>query len=163
MSSPTAVAPPASTTVGMGQIMIARKPVCLTAVLGSCVGVGLYHPRIQIGALAHVVLPDSSGRAATPGKFADTAIPHMLQLLERQGVNASGLIAKLAGGACMFGSPGPMQIGEANVKAAIKALEAARVRVAASDVGGTAGRRVRLDCATGAMTVECVGSPVRSL
>lgn len=164
MSLTTVAQPLAASSVGMGQILLARKPVRLTAVLGSCVGVALYHPRLQLGALAHVVLPDSNGRApAQPGKFADTAVPHMVELLQREGAKPSGLVAKIAGGACMFGSPGPLQIGEANVRAVTAALEQAGLRVAASDVGGTSGRRVHLDTANGAMHVEIAGQAPRAL
>ncbi len=35
--------------------------------------------------MAHIVLPESAGRDGAPGKFADTAVPHMLELLREQG------------------------------------------------------------------------------
>ena len=149
--------------VGMGQVVVAGQPDCLTAVLGSCIGVAIYHERLRIGALAHVVLPESNGRTTTPGKFADTAIPYMLDLLKQRGAHAPVLVAKLIGGACMFGGKGPMQVGESNMQAVLKALQAAHVRVAAKDVGGNAGRRVLLDCQTGLLTVNTVGNPPRTL
>jgi len=147
----------------MGQIGIATKPVRLSAVLGSCVGVALYHQRLGLGVLGHVVLPESNGRAGLPGKFADTACEHMLQVLKQRSAFAPGLVAKIAGGARMFGVSGPMQIGEDNVEAAARRLEAAGVRIAAKDVGGTSGRRISLDCGTGMLTVEIVGKPPRTL
>ena len=149
--------------VGMGQIAMARAPARLAAVLGSCVGVALYDPRSQWGALGHVVLPDSHGRASTAGKFADTAVAHMLQLLAQQGARPAGLLAKIAGGACMFQSAGPMQIGEANIRAVLRALAAAGVKTAARDVGGTSGRRILFDCTSGMLTVETADGPRRTL
>ena len=56
-----------------------------------------------------------------------------------------------------------MQIGDANVKAVLEALEAADLRPAAKDVGGTNGRRVSLDCSTGTVTVATVGNLTRTL
>ena len=97
--------------VGMGQIVVAEAPTRIVTVLGSCVGVSLYYPRLRLGALGHIVLPRSNGTATNPGKFADTAIPHMLQLLAEHGAKPGALIVKIAGGACMFGASGPMQIG----------------------------------------------------
>jgi chemotaxis protein CheD len=150
-------------TVGMGQIVLAQKPACLTAVLGSCVGVALYHPRLHVGILAHVVLPASHDSVGQPGKFADTAIPHMLQLLAAVGATRGGLMAKIAGGACMFANAGPMQIGDSNIAAVLRALEAAGVRLDGKDVGGTSGRRMCLNCETGDVTVEAAGKPPRIL
>lgn len=152
-----------SKTVGMGQIAVAQGPARLTSVLGSCVGVALFHPRMRLGCLAHVVLPRSSGAVAPPGKFADTAVPFMLQLLEKHGANRSGLVAKICGGACMFNTTGPLQIGDANIEAVAAVLEAAGLRVAARDVGGTAGRRIALDCETGQLTVDTAGNRSRIL
>jgi chemotaxis protein CheD len=108
-------------------------------------------------------MPDSAGRAGAPGKFADTAIPRLLELLHELGASAHGLTAKLAGGANMFGTSGPLQIGCANVDAVTKALQAAGIRIAAQDVGGTRGRRVTFDCAGGEMIVESPGQPPRKL
>lgn len=152
-----------TTMVGMGQIVATAKPASLTAILGSCVGVALYHPRRRVGALAHVVLPSSNGRSATAGKFADSAIPSMIQQLESLGANRAGLTVKIAGGACMFNTSGPLQIGDANVEAVTKILAEAGMRVAAHDTGGTKGRRVAFRTDTGEMLVEIIGQPPRVL
>ena len=163
MASVTAIETTKNQTVGMGQVAIAGGSACLTAVLGSCIGVALYGKESRLGVLAHVVLPNSSGhsRTANPGKFADTAIPHMLELLKRRGLDSGGLTAKLVGGACMFGATGPMQIGQDNVEALSRLLQEAGVRIVRRDVGGSNGRRISFDCGTGSVTVETVGKSPR--
>lgn len=147
----------------MGQITAARDPDCLKAVLGSCIGVALYHPRLKVGVLSHVVLPDSDGRSGSPGKFADTAIPEMLKLLKETGVPLVGLVVKIAGGASMFAASGPMQVGENNAKAVTQALSAAGIRISGKDVGGTKGRRLTFDCGNGEVLIETIGKPPRTL
>lgn len=158
-----AVPIPTQTTVGMGQIAAGTKDDRLAAVLGSCVGVVLIHPRSKAAALAHVVLPASSGRDGAPGKFADTAVAAMIAELARLGINRAGLIAKLAGGACMFGAGGPMQIGDANIAATRQALAAAGIPIVAEDVGGRVGRRITVTCNDGRVTIECVNQPPRTI
>lgn len=144
---------------GMGQIISGAGGDKLTAVLGSCVGVAIHHPRLRVGALAHVVLPRADGRSGTAGKFADTAVPELIRLLVAEGAPAAGFVAKLAGGANMFGTaPGPMQIGEANAEALKQLLKESKIRLAGEHLGGNKGRRVTFDCETGTLTVEIVGS-----
>jgi chemotaxis protein CheD len=146
--------------IGMGQIATARHPpATLTTVLGSCVGLALYHPRLRCGGLAHIVLSKSNGLPNNPGKFADTAIPAMLIELETVGALRSGIVAKIAGGACMFGAGGPLQIGDANVEAVIQLLAAAGIRIIAREVGGNKGRKVSFDTESGAYRVELIGQP----
>ncbi len=149
--------------VGMGQIAAGQAPQRMKAILGSCVGVALYHAGRRAGAMAHVVLPDSAGRDGAPGKFADAAVPRMLAILREQGIPTSGLTAKLAGGGNMFNGSGPLQIGDANAAAVVAALKKAGIAVAAQDTGGTRGRRVEFDCASGEMVVQCAGQPTRIL
>jgi len=149
--------------VGMGQIAVAGAPERLKAILGSCIGLVIYHPRLKTGVMAHIVLPDSAGRQGAAGKFGDTAVPEMLALLAQRGTPAHGLIAKFAGGANMFGSTGPLQIGDANNDAVMQALASAGVRIAGQDVGGNKGRRIVFDSATGELTIECAGQPSRAL
>ena len=163
MSSCTAPEMQKDVTVGMGQIASSKAPSRLKSVLGSCVGVAISHPRYPVGVLAHVVLPEAFGRGGAPGKFADTAIPHMLQMLDNLGVPRAGRIAKIAGGARMFAVSGPMQVGDNNVDAVDRALSAAGLRISAKDVGGTAGRRLTFDCSNGELQIEIVGKPPQKL
>lgn len=149
--------------VGMGQIVAGHAPRQMRAIVGSCIALGLHHARLKFGVLAHIVLPDSAGRGGSPGKFADTAVPKMLEMFKESGVPTQNLTAKLAGGANMFGSTGPLQIGDANVEAIAQALWRAGIRIAAQDVGGSRGRRVTFDCEEGQMIVESAGQPTRTL
>lgn len=151
------------TMVGMGQIVAGEPPQQMKAIVGSCIALALHHPRLKKGVLAHIVLPQSAGRPGTPGKFADTAVPRMLEVFKEFGVPAHGLTAKLAGGANMFGSSGPLQIGDANVEAVAQSLRTAGIRITAQDVGGARGRRVTFDCSNGEMLVESAGQPTKTL
>jgi chemotaxis protein CheD len=154
---------PVDVAVGMGQAVFAAEPTRLTTIVGSCVAVTLYAPRRRLGILGHIVLPHSRGGADHPAKYADTAIPHMLWALRREGVGPSELTAKLAGGACMFGNGQFSRIGENNVQAAIQALESAGIGIVGHDAGGNSGRRICFDLATGVVTVASVGRPARTI
>ncbi|MGQ9562581.1 MAG: chemotaxis protein CheD [Thermogutta sp.] len=150
-------------SVGMGQTAVGDKESVFTSVLGSCVGVILWHPRLGMGAMAHVVLPASHGQNSQPGKFADTAIPHLLSQLAEIGCPRAGLVAKIAGGACMFKGGGPLQIGDENIAAVRTILRQAGIPLAGEDTGGTSGRKVTFECATGRLTVEIAGQKPRLL
>jgi chemotaxis protein CheD len=163
MSTTTISTKTLETMVGMGQIAAGGAPQQMKAIVGSCIALALHHPRLKKGVLAHIVLPNSAGRPGAPGKFADTAVPKMLELFQELGAPPHSLTAQLAGGANMFGSSGPLQIGDANVKAVVQALQTAGVRITAQDVGGTRGRRVMFDCAGGEMTVDAAGLPTKTL
>ncbi len=149
--------------VGMGQTTVVTKPETTRAVLGSCVGLVLYHKRLGIGGLAHVVLPASEGRDGLPGKFADTALPHMLQSLAKLQAHSSGLVAKLTGGANMFGGNGPIQIGDSNAAALRAALNELKIPIVAEHLGGSKGRRVTLDAATGEVEIEIAGEETTTI
>jgi len=149
--------------VGIGQAAVASEPTRLTTILGSCIAVTIYSPQQRLGMLSHVVLPRASGPTVHPAKFADTAVPHMLSTLKGHGARPGGLIAKITGGACMFGDGKFMQIGDANIQATIQALGEAGIRIVGQDVGGTLGRRVCFDLATGSVTVEYRGLPTNTI
>jgi len=163
---PIAVRSPAATreeavanaSVGMGQIAILSPDGVGTAVLGSCVGLTLYDSNVRYAAMAHIVLPSSDNRTGGAGKFADTAIDAMVGKLRAYGIDPAKLTAKLTGGASMFESKGPFQIGKQNIDAVVERLAALRIRLLSEHVGGTHGRRVTFHCRTGSMLVEVIGS-----
>jgi chemotaxis protein CheD len=163
MAACTANKTAGQTAVGIGQSVVASEPTRLTTILGSCIALAMYSPHHRLGMLSHVVLPHSSGDTSHPAKFADTAVPYMLATLKDRGIKPGNLIAKIAGGACMFGDGKFMQIGDGNIQATLKALGEAGVPVAGQDVGGTLGRRVCFDLASGSVTVECIGHPSHTI
>jgi len=151
-------------SVGIGEIKVAKKPLLLTAKgLGSCVGVSIYDPILKLGGMAHILLPESTkfDQAENPNKFADLAIPALLDALCRESGNPRRFIVKLAGGAKMFSfssSFGKEDIGSQNIKRAMAVLGEMGLRVTARDVGGNRGRSVSLDTSTGALFVRVLGS-----
>jgi chemotaxis protein CheD len=136
--------------------------------LGSCIGLALIDPAAGVAGLVHIVLPQANASAATaPAKFADTAVPHLLQLVTRAGAREPRMHAVLCGGAHMFtsqtaGNP-VMAIGARNAQATLDALAARRISVRAKDVGGTVGRSVEVDVETGSVAVRGVGQQTRKL
>ncbi len=145
--------------VGMAQIAIVAQGEIARAVLGSCIGLVIQHELKRTAAVAHIVLPQGQDRPGPPGKFADSAIPEMLELLAADGIPRIGLTAKLAGGANMFGSSGPLQIGRENHVTVTQLLQKLRIPIVAEHVGGKLGRRITFDSSTGLMQIEMAGSP----
>ena len=145
------------TNIGMGQIAVVGRDQTARSVLGSCIGVVLYDERRCLAAFAHVVLPSSGGRTGTPGKFADTAIPWMLEALRTAGADVKNVLAKITGGSNMFAADGPFQIGKQNADAVRAILKSAGIRLIAEHLGGTHGRRVTFHPVTAVLEIECVG------
>lgn len=146
-------------SVGMAQVALVEPPQIARAVLGSCIGLVLHHSRRKVAVMCHIVLPEKNDRPGPPGKFADAAVPHMLELLQGAGAGTSGLIAKIAGGANMFGGNGPLQVGEANAAIVRQLLEERRIPLLGEHVGGNKGRRVTFDITTGELKIEIIGEP----
>jgi len=47
--------------VGISDYKIAQAPdVLVTIGLGSCIGIAIYEPKSRMGALSHIMLPDST-------------------------------------------------------------------------------------------------------
>ncbi len=134
----------------IGQISVTREPHILESVWGSCIGLVMYDKDADICGMAHILLPDSTGRkvGSLPGKFADCAVPCLYNALLERGARKGKIKAKIAGGARMFKSGGEneaMNIGEHNVTAVKTALKKIGITLSATDVGGEYGRKVDFD------------------
>ena len=144
--------------VGMGDTVLLRGSEAARSVVGSCAGLMIYHRRLKVATVAHIVLPEAAGRTGTPGKFADTAIPHMVDLLRKEGAERASLVAKVAGGAQMFGASGPLQIGDANIHAVCAILGDLGIPLVGKCAGGPKGRKLVFRCESGDITIEIAGN-----
>jgi len=149
----------------MGEIAFARDAGSLQTLLGSCLGLALYDRRLKLGGLAHIVLPDSQGANAHPGKYADTAVPALVSRLQQLAPQERlSLQAKIAGGANMFASADSLgTVGAQNVQAVERILGEQRISVVGRHCGGEQGRRMTLDIATGTVTIQVVGAAATTM
>jgi chemotaxis protein CheD len=119
-----------------------------TTGLGSCVGIALYDSFTKVSGLAHIMLPTSTNaNEPNRAKYANTAVPLLIELMEKKGANKRRLTAKLAGGAQMFtfaGQSDLMRIGPRNVEAVKEALQLYTIPIVAEDTGGNCGRTIEL-------------------
>lgn len=154
-------------TVGMADLNICRAPdVLITVGLGSCIGLTLYDPVNKIGGMVHYMLPDShiTANNGNIAKFADTGMPELLKRITLAGANRSRLIAKIAGGAKMFGvnqMSNIGSIGERNAAAAKQILNELNIKLVAEDTGLNYGRTVELHCDTGDFHIKAIKKPIK--
>ncbi len=146
-------------SVLIGRWAVASAPKLMRTLLGSCVGVVLYDRLGKIGGMAHIVLPSSRGSTDQPGKYADTAIPGLIEEMERTAGRKlrTRLSAKIFGGASMFQGGASIDIGRSNQTAVEQILADLGVAVIARDMGGETGRRLTFSTVTGIVAVRIPG------
>ncbi|QSZ66284.1 chemotaxis protein CheD [Methanofollis aquaemaris] len=128
--------------IGIGEYYVGGDAMT-TIGLGSCIALILHDERHGVGAMAHVMLPESKGQTDRPGKYADTALVTLLEGLGAFGSRNGSIRAKMVGGANMFGfNDNNLNIGERNIEAVHNALKEKRIFLDAEDVGGKVGRSV---------------------
>ncbi|NHN28359.1 chemotaxis protein CheD [Paenibacillus agricola] len=156
--------------VGMADLNVTHLTgVLKTTGLGSCVGLTLYDSKAMVAGMAHVMLPTSD--IAREGKlnlakYADTAIPDMIEKMVSLGASIRRLEAKMAGGAQMFafaGNSDTMRIGPRNVESCKAMLLKYSIPLKSEDTGGNYGRTVEFNCETGILLIRSVQQGVKEL
>jgi len=149
-------------TVGIAEMKFARQEgVLITYALGSCIGISLYDPMIKLGALVHVMLPETFGSGdSNIFKYADTGLAETFRKIEIMGARKNRMIAKIAGGAKMFelqGNSSLGNIGFRNINSVKQILHSEGVRLVAADVGENYARTMSLDVSTGQVRIRTYG------
>lgn len=135
--------------VGMADLNIIKgSGILKTNGLGSCVGLTLYDSFCNVYGMAHVMLPSSEitrDLQFNIAKYANTAIPSLIEKMVKEGAVKSRLKAKMAGGAQMFQyttNSEAMRIGPRNVEACKHMLLNLSIPIIAEDTGGNYGRTI---------------------
>ncbi|MDR2861698.1 MAG: chemotaxis protein CheD [Syntrophobacterales bacterium] len=130
----------------------------ITFALGSCIGISIYDPQAKVGGLLHYMLPDSTLDAqkaqGQPAMFADTGIPLLFKSCYRLGAEKKRLIVKVAGGASILDDAQFFRIGQKNITAMRKIFWKNNVMIEAEDTGLNHNRTMRLELATGKVTIK---------
>ncbi len=155
--------------VGIGDLNIAKDPQKLITVgLGSCIGIALYDKASGIAGLSHIMLPDSKqfSSVTNPMKFADLAIPILINKMELKGAKKRNLVAKIAGGASMFNFSDKniiSDIGHRNGIMVKEVLNELGIKLISEEIGGNKGRTMIVDSTNGLVSIRTVGEGTKEI
>lgn len=153
-----------------GEGRLVSEPAVLHTVLGSCVGVTFFVPRLGIGALCHPMLPRCHPNRRdgmtenNRRRYVDFAIRDMARQLDALGAARSETQVKLFGGCDVL--PVALDnvrptVGKLNAETALRVLGEEGFTLAASRLGGEAGVNIRFRTDTGEVLLRDLGSAPR--
>jgi chemotaxis protein CheD len=156
-----------------GEIHYATQPTVVTTVLGSCVAATFFHRPTGLAAICHALQPRCAntgqcpGQCATRGRFADCAIEAMSHWMIGRKVPLREIEIKLFGGAALMGRQARVttgtianSMGQLNIQAALETLKSNGIALKVADVGGTVGRKIIFDTATGEVWLKRLNASV---
>ncbi len=121
-------------------------------ILGSCVAVCLFDKVKNIGGINHYMLPLWNGSGLASPKFGNIATEKLIEKMLKNGATIENIVAKVFGGANQMDST--MNIGQRNVDIAKEVLNQYNIKIIAENTGGTVGRKLRYDTATGQVMMK---------
>ena len=142
-----------------GEFYFGDRNTRIRTILGSCVSITLWHPKLLIGGMCHYMLPGRHGRQMkqADGKYADEAFGLLLEEIRRSGTVLDEYEVKLFGGGNMF--PRQMDMGDNHI--GTKNTEAGRYLVKhhgliprSEHLGGSGHRTVIFDIWSGHVWVR---------
>lgn len=139
-----------------GDIYFGEAPGLLKTLLGSCVAVTLWHPRLHLGGMCHVVLPGSSENS-DDYRYASCAIVKFVKDIKARQSHTQDYQAGLYGGGNMFpdiSSSEHLQVGKKNIEAVQEIMLEHGFNISEFNIGGTYFRRISLDLDSGETLVS---------
>ena len=144
--------------VRIGAMEVAKNPKVLKTVLGSCVALILYDKSSRIGGMAHIFLPRKKPESVgePDSKYADTAVPALLDAVVELGARRQNIFAFMVGGGNIFK---PLKkttlptVAELNVQVTQESIKEHRIPLLGCDVGRDKGCKVSFDLSTGDMVI----------
>lgn len=155
--------------VGIADVKVGKASAILSSLgIGSCVGITMYDSYSKIGGMAHIMLPDQNlvKNKTNRAKFANTAIPDMLEELIKLGAAKALIKAKIMGGSHMFKfvrASSISDIGKRNVEEVKKVLSELKIRILKEDTGGDYGRSLFFYLDTGDVKIRTTKHGVKIL
>jgi chemotaxis protein CheD len=137
-----------------GEVYFGDTRARIRTLLGSCVAVTLWHPRLMIGGMCHYMMPTRN--ATVPGtelsgRYADEAMLMLLDALRGADTQPSDYVVKIFGGGNQFAryAGNGIDVATRNVDAGLMLLSRHGLTPTAMHLGGSGHRQVILDLWSG--------------
>jgi len=153
--------------VGVADMSVSNNPEVLltTYSLGSCIGVAIYDPVVNVGGLLHYMLPESSLDVAkaqkNPYMFGDTGIPLLFKEAYKLGAKKNRLKIMVVGGGQILDQNGMFNIGKRNHTLLRKMFWKNNVMIDFEEVGGVVNRTVKLAVKNGDAWIKTSGQGLK--
>ncbi|MBS1209111.1 MAG: chemotaxis protein CheD [Proteobacteria bacterium] len=147
-----------------GEFYVGDATHRIRTLLGSCVSITIWHPRLRVGAMSHFLLPTRGRTKASPpdGRYGDEALWLMLQALAMRGVRQTECQAKIFGGGNMFPHHAPLDqtnVGTKNGLTARLLLTACGIPVVSESLFGVGHRNIIFDISNGHVWSRQINPP----
>ncbi|MGN7613094.1 chemotaxis protein CheD [Magnetococcales bacterium HHB-1] len=178
----SSISPEPSSTLHLnpGELFIGEEPIIVSTILGSCVGLTLFHPQRKVAMLCHAILPiyrpsrnhqsdKHQGLKNSPFnqpvkknpeiyRYVDSVFEFMFKACKERKIPLKEMQAKLFGGSNLFHHENPYHegrsVGQQNISTAMAILETTGIRLTAQDVGTSRGRKIFFNTETGEVLVK---------
>ncbi|CAG1022256.1 chemotaxis protein CheD [Methylomonas sp. LL1] len=134
-----------------GEFYFGGRETRIRTVLGSCVAITMWHPRLQVGGMCHYLLAESRGRGkehGLDGRYAGDAISLFMRELEKNASRPVDYEVKLFGGGNQFpdhAGNSRINVSDNNVEVGRKLLKQHGFTLKAEHSGGIGPRNVIFD------------------
>jgi chemotaxis protein CheD len=139
-----------------GEFYFGEENTRIRTLLGSCVAVTLWHPKLRIGGMAHYMLPQRAGRAACQpldGRYAEEVMLMFQRELQQTKTRPADYRVKLFGGGRMFAHVQKVKrhvdVSDRNVEFGRQLMAQHGFKIHAEDLGGDGHRNVVFDLWSG--------------
>lgn len=132
-------------------------PRRMATLLGSCVAVTIWHPRLKVGGMCHCLLP-ARNRPGQPdaldGRYLDEALQWLAESARRLGKPSDFVVKLVGGGRLLQERDGVDPVGARNVARAERLIARHGFVLAGRHVGGSGHRRMWFDLDSGEVWVR---------
>lgn len=139
-----------------GEYYVTARDMVLVTVLGSCIAACIRDPVLCVGGMNHFMLPEHGGDPdsilSLSARYGSYAMELLINHLIKMGANRSRLEAKVFGAGRVLA--GVTDVGMRNTAFVLDYLKRERIKLVASDLGGTYPRKVYFFPDTGRVLVR---------
>ncbi len=129
----------------------------MATLLGSCVAVTIWHPRLKVGGMCHCLLPARNrpgAQDAPDGRYLDEAVQWLATEAGRLGKPSEFVVKLVGGGMLLQERQGVDAVGPRNVARAERLIARHGFTLAGRHVGGNGHRRMLFDLDSGEVWVR---------
>ena len=133
-----------------GEMAVSKHPAMFSTLLGSCIAICLYNPKMKYGGINHYMLPTGEKVESMKGKYGDYATEKLVEMMMKLDPDIKNLQAHVFGGGAVVGHLSAGEgIGKKNIELAKTLLDHYGIKIKTWEVGGNNGRKIYFDTEKG--------------